>query len=206
MKYARRILVLCALLFLVSPAWAPAWGADAGVQPAAKVVTSGSVTPASAPAAAPVAEPKTDEPTTAAAAPAVATPDPEAGLSWWKMGLKHLMELVFLILGIMATALVRVMMKKYGFEEQSGKVNDVLMKAIGFAEQWAIKKAKMEGAAAPGGAQKMEMAVDFAKKLAVEYKLPDKGSDWWEHKLEGWLGIEKAKANAVATATNGTSS
>jgi len=119
-----------------------------------------------------------------------------ADLRWWQLGLKHLMELVFLVLGLMATALVRVMMKKYGFEEQSGKVNDVLMKAIGFAEQWAIKKAKMEGEAAPGGAQKMEMAVDFAKKLAVEYQIPDKGSDWWEHKLEGWLGIEKAKANA----------
>jgi len=186
MKSIFRGLVIALLLSVSLPAVA----LDSGAKPDVKVV-------------APEVAKTTDAavPVAATAAPEVAKVPPVAAptedLSWWKTGLKNVFELVFLILGIMATALVRVMMKKYGFEMQSGKVNDILTKAIGFAEQWSLKKLKMEGEAAPGGAKKMEMAVDFAKKLAVEYKLPNKGADWWEHKLEGWLGVDKAKAAAA---------
>ena len=190
MRTLTKLLTIIALLGLAVPAVA----VDSGAQPATKVTEpAGPPAPTTAPvvsAGEVTVEPSSD----GAEVKKEAAP---AELSWWKLALKHLMELVFLVLGLMAMALVRVMMKKYGFEEQSGKVNDVLMKAIGFAEQWSINKAKLEGEAAPGSAQKMEMAVDFAKKLADEYKLPKKGSDWWEHKLEGWLGIDKAKANAV---------
>ena len=186
-RLLRNVLMVLVLSISVS-----ASAADTGIKTDASVVAP---TASAATSAAPVVGTKP----AASETPAVEVPPATKAedLSWWKTGLKHAFELVFLVLGLMATALVRVMMKKYGFEEQSGKVNDVLTKAIGFAEQWSLKKMKMNGEAAPGGAKKMEMAVDFAKKLAEEYKLPDKGTDWWEHKLEGWLGVDKAKAAAA---------
>lgn len=126
----------------------------------------------------------------------------ENGKSWWQVGLRHLMELVFLVLGIVATAFVRVLMKKYGFEDHSAKVNDVLQKAAGYAEQWAIRQAKLDGRAARGGAEKMRVALQIAQEMAKDYKLPQKGSAWWETKLEGWLGTEKVKAKSAAAKSN----
>lgn len=114
----------------------------------------------------------------------------EGTQSWWEAGLAELMKLVFVILGIMAMALVRVLMKKFGFEEQSAKVNDLLTKAIGYAEQKALKASKLEEGKKTSGAEKMELAVNFAKNMAKEYNLPDKGTDWWEDKLESWLGTK----------------
>ena len=113
----------------------------------------------------------------------------EGTLPWWKFLLQNLMELMFLILTIMATAFVRVLMKKYGFESDSAKINDLLEKGSGFAEQWSIKKLKLDGEPVEG-AKKMEVALEFVQKMAKEYKLADKGSDWWEEKLESWLGVK----------------
>ena len=112
------------------------------------------------------------------------------GLSWWQVLLRHLMELVFTVLGIMATATVTVLFRKYGFEAQASKVNEVLDKATGFAEQWSVKKLKLEGKPAEGVA-KLEMAVKMAQALAKDYKLPARSSGWWEDRLESWLGSKK---------------
>lgn len=122
--------------------------------------------------------------------------EPAGQAAWWQLLIKHALELVFLVLGLMATALVRVLGKKYGFAEQTEKVNDVLIRATAFAEQAAIKLFKVDGKPVES-AKKMEIAVEFAEKLAKDYKLPAKGSDWWEEKLESWLGVEK-RANSKA--------
>lgn len=111
-------------------------------------------------------------------------------LSWWQVLLKHLMELVFTVLGIMATATVTVLFRKYGFESHAARVNEVLEKATGYAEQWAVKKMKFDKEPAESGA-KLEMAVKMAQSLAHEYKLPARGSGWWEDRLESWLGSKK---------------
>jgi hypothetical protein len=200
MKRSKLILFLGCLLLAVSlsvyaqPTSAPAPAAPvtkvatpapAPVAPAAKVAT---------PSPAPTAEPLPAAEPVPAAAPAAPPADPapvvkaEEGLSWWKLILKHLMDIVFSIVGIMIAVFVRVLMKKYGFESQSAQVNDVLMKAVGWAEQKSIKAAKLDGKPIES-AKKMEMAIEFAKTMAKEYKLPDKGADWWEEKLESWLGV-----------------
>jgi hypothetical protein len=106
-------------------------------------------------------------------------------------GLAELMKLGFLILSLMAAALVRVLMRKYGFDEHSAKVNDILMRATGYAEQKALSASKLEEGKKTPGAEKMELAVQFAQKLAKDYKVKDKGSAWWEEKLESWLGVQK---------------
>jgi hypothetical protein len=173
-----------------APAPAPAPKAAPKTEPATKVVNTGSVTVTGEPPADDKKEEaKADEKPAGDEKPAETKA--EESQEWWETGLAHLLKLVFLILGLMATALVRVLMKKYGFEEQSGKINDLLTKALGFAEQKALKASKLEEGKLTSGAEKMEMAIKFAQGLAKDYKLPEKGSDWWEDKLESWLGVQK---------------
>lgn len=146
-------------------------------------VTSAKVTvPATQPAsvAAPVA------PTEAPKATEASAPQLEA--KWWQVLLKHLLELIFAVLGILATGFVTVLLKKYGFEVQTGQVNDILERARGYAEQLSIKKLKLDGKPVPS-AEKMGLAIQFAQKLAEEYKIKDKGKEWWEGKLESWMGM-----------------
>lgn len=114
------------------------------------------------------------------------------GLNWWQLLLEHLMELVFTLLGLMGTALVTVLFKKYKFQDHTERVNDLLDRAVGFAEQKSKKAAKLEGDPI-GSAEKLEVAIQFAQSLAKEYKLPKKGKDWWEDKLEAWLGVTEKK-------------
>jgi type IV secretory pathway VirB10-like protein len=121
--------------------------------------------------------------------PAAAPVETKEEQKWWEYGLSELMKLGFLLLTLMATAFVRVLMKKYGFEEQSAKLNDLLMKAVGYAEQKAIKASQLEEGKKTSGAEKMALAVEFAQGLAKEYSLPEKGQDWWEDHLESWLGV-----------------
>jgi type IV secretory pathway VirB10-like protein len=150
--------------------------------------------PKEEPAAAPVPkeEPKEEtkpEEKKEEAKPEAAPVASEKEQSWWKYGLSELMKLGFLLLTLMATAFVRTLMKKYGFEEQSAKINDLLMRAVGYAEQKAIKASQLEEGKKTSGAEKMALAVEFAQGLAKEYSLPEKGQDWWEDRLESWLGV-----------------
>lgn len=109
---------------------------------------------------------------------------------WWKLLLRHGLELIFAIVGLLAAGFISVLLKKYGFSSYNEKVEDVLDKAIGFAEQKALKLAKLDGTI-PSGTNKMEMAVNFAVAMAKEYKLPEKSRDWWEDRVEAWLGVTK---------------
>lgn len=132
---------------------------------------------------------------TAAVTPAVvpvATPVVE--MPWWKVLIREGLELIFAILGIMATAFVTVLMRKYGFEDYSAKVNDALTRAIGYAEQKSAMALKLDKKPLDG-AEKLSLALDFIAEKAKEYKLPDKGREWWTKKVEGWLGAQKVTAS-----------
>jgi hypothetical protein len=134
-----------------------------------------------------VVEPKVEE--KKAEEPVVAPVEAE-GKGYAKVAIEHAIGLGFLLLTLLLSGLVKVLLTKFGFEAQNAKVQEVLQKGAGYAEQWAKKKAKVEGAAAPGGPEKMDKAVVFALDLAREYKLPEKGKDWWEGQLESWLGVK----------------
>jgi len=185
-------LILTTALSLTLPAMAQA----PTTQPAAAVIKTSVSAPAvktevpavktEAPAV------KTEAPATqpAVSATKTAEPTPEPTVSeWWKVLLKRLMELVFTILGIMATVLVTVLMKKYGFENYSSKVNDILLRGTAYAEQMSVKAAKLSGKPL-AGAEKMELALGFVTDMAKQYKLPDKGKEFWTKKVEGWLGVQ----------------
>lgn len=129
---------------------------------------------------------------TAAPAPAVAVPAPATApeMTWWKVLIRYGLELIFTILGIMATAFVTVLMRKYGFEDYTAKVNDLLDRGTGYAEQKSLNALKLNGKPL-GSAEKLALALELIGEKAKEYKLPDKGKEWWEKKVEGWLGSSK---------------
>lgn len=190
MRTMTKSILLVAMLGLVLPAYA-----QTKVEPKAtptKVEVKAPVTKIEAKA--PVAEPQpavkeeVKAPVVAAAeaVPVVAQPV-AVEMPLWKVVLRYGLELVFTILGIMATAFVTVLMKKYGFETYAAKVNDVLERGIGYAEQMSLKALKLNGKPL-GGAEKLELALQFIAEQAKQYKLPDKGKEWWTKKVEGWLG------------------
>jgi hypothetical protein len=152
--------------------------------PASAPATKVAPTPAADPVAEPVVktEGKVEE-------KAVAE-EPKEEMGYGAVAIKHAMDLGFLLLSLLLSGLVGVLLKKFGFQAQNEKVQAALEKGVAFAEQWAKKKAKVDGEAKPGGPDKMDQAIDFAMGLATEYKLPKKGKDWWEGQLESWLGVK----------------
>jgi hypothetical protein len=126
------------------------------------------------------------------AAPAIlpAIEQPAQINEWWKVLVNHLLELIFGILGIVATGTAAALMKKFGFETYSAKIEEIISSAIGLAEQKSAQKLKVAGTPM-GNAEKLEIAMKFAEAKAKEYKIPEKGKDWWETKIESWLGIQK---------------
>ena len=138
-----------------------------------------------------VAPIKVEAPVKAVIAPVVPVVKEEIGMGG--VVLRSIIEGLFGLVLIMISALIRVVMKKFGFEAEASKVNDIVSKAISFAEQKSLTALKVSGAPMKS-AEKMELAIKFAKSIAEDYKLPQKGSDWWENKVESWLGAGKKAA------------
>ena len=112
---------------------------------------------------------------------------------------------VFSILGLALTALITVLARKYHFESSTGKINDLLFRATGFAEQWAQKQVKA-GEPKPSHKEIMNVAKDFATDFAKDNKVKIRSTAWLEDQLEAWLGMEKnggkaTKAKAAAEAS-----
>jgi len=178
------LLVLAIALAIGAPTWAQDTKSTAKVEvkvPATQpvVVTAPKVTVTAQPVvAAPVA---------------VAVPE----LPWWKVLIRYGLELVFTILGLLASVFVTVLMKKYGFENYAAKVNDILLRGTGYAEQKSLQALKLNGKPL-ASTEKLVLALDFVAEKAKEYKLPDKGKEWWTKKVEGWLGAQNM-SNGTAT-------
>jgi len=150
----------------------------------AKAVVAASQPSAVVPAAQPVVV------APAAPQPAAVPLDPTLAAPWWKVLLRYGLELIFTILGLLASVFVTVLMKKYGFEDYTARINELLTKSIGFAEQKSSQALKLNGQPL-GSAEKLALALELIAEKAKEYKLPDKGKEWWTKKVEGWLGSQK---------------
>ena len=152
-------------------------------------------TPASQPTVAP-------KPTIPAAIVTASTTTTEE-MPWWKVLIRYSLELAFTLLGLLASVFVTVLMRKYGFEDYSAKINSVLIQGIGLAEEKSFQALKLNGKPL-GSAEKLAVALDFIADKAKEYKLSDKGKVWWTKKVEGWLGAnrESTTTTAVAATTN----
>ena len=153
---------------------------DAKAPAAAASQPAAATAPAAQPAAAP-ADPKPE-----------VKPAPEKKeltQEWWQLALSELIKLIFLVLGTAATGFVLVLSRKYKFGLEREQIADIVGKATSFAEQKAIKAAKLDGKPT-AAAEKMDIALSFAKSMALKYKLKDKGEAFWEDQLESWLGVE----------------
>ena len=106
-------------------------------------------------------------------------------------------KLVFGLVGILLAILITVLGKKYKFEAEAAKVNEILKFGSGYAEQLSLKKLKLDGKPNEAG-QKMKDALGMALKLAESYGLKEKGEAYWESLLEGWLGVQKVAVTAEA--------
>jgi len=179
----KRIVQCLAVLMFLSVAL-PAYSQPVASQPAPTVTVTKTAAPAPVPVKVEPAKAAASQPV---AAPAASAP---AEVSIGKAALDYGLQLLGIIVLALLGGLARVLMKKYGLEAQSALVNDILEKAVGYAEQTAHKKLKLDGKPTPS-AEKMKLAIDFAGKMAQEYKIKDKGAGWWEDKLEGWLGTKK---------------
>lgn len=182
----RLILVSVLAMFIAAPAWGQPASEPKTKTPVTKVEVKKEESATTPVAKTTEVEEKAIEPV--AVAPAVPKTDDD-GMGYGGLAIQYAMKLGFFVVSLLLAVFIRVLMKKFGFEDQANKVDDVLKRAAGFAEQWALKKAKVDGEAKPGGPEKMKEAICFAVKLAQEYKLPKKGEDWWEEKLESWLGV-----------------
>lgn len=74
--------------------------------------------------------------------------------------------------------------KKYGLESSllaGDKLDGVLQKAVGYAEEWALGKAKTDPSKMPAGADKLSKALEFAKaemdRLGLEQMAEQKIQD-----------------------------
>lgn len=194
MKRISQFLAVLAFLSFAVPTYAQQ-PAPVPAKAPVVTVTKAPAAPVAAPAApvaavpAPTALPAAPK-VAPASQPAVVAPAASGEVGVGKMLLKYAIDLFLLIALAMVSVLVKVLAKKFGFEAQTQMINDVLLKATGYAEQMAVKKLKLDGKPTPS-AEKMKLALDFAVKMAQEYKLGQKGAAWWEDKLEGWLGTKK---------------
>lgn len=143
-------------------------------------------------------QPTTADPSTAQPVAGNANqPAKEVGVV--KTGLKYLVEGLFALVLTLLSGLVTVLMRKWGLESQANRVNELLDHAVNFAKQKAIGAMKAEGKLTPN-AEKMKMAIEFAQKMAKDYKLKDKGASWWEERLESWIGKRKSEREKEGTA------
>lgn len=189
MKRMSQLLAVLMLVSFVAPSFAQPAPASAPVVTVARAPVAA---PASAKAAvaAPVKAAVAVPAPLPASQPAVVAPGAPGEASMTQVILKYVLDLFLLVVLALVSVLVKVLAKKYGFEAQAAMINDVLTKATGYAEQMASKKLKLDGKPTES-AEKMKLALDFATKMAAEYKLGQKGAAWWEDKLEGWLGTKK---------------
>jgi len=186
--------LLLAMPALAQPTPEPA--AKAPVTKAAPVAKAAPATPPApaapvAPAVAPKDDTKAEATKDAPAAPEAAetVKAAEEGMGYGAVAANHAIKLGFTLLSLLLSGLVFVLLKKFGFESQNAKIQSALEEGRAYAEQWSLKKAKLDGEPKPGGAAKMDQAISVAMSAAKEYKLPDKAKDWWETRLESWLNV-----------------
>lgn len=110
--------------------------------------------------------------------------------TWKQITLRNVVELLFALLSMIAIAVANALLKKYKFETYTAQVDDIIKKAVGYAEQQAALKLKYQDIAVKPE-DKLQIAIEFAEELAKKYKVKDKSQEWIEKQIESWLGLSK---------------
>jgi len=125
--------------------------------------------------------------TTKPAAPAQA-----AGQQWWQTLLVTVIEVALAIFIPVLGVLVYSLLNRWGISVEKEQVDKIATQAMQFADQKAKVLLKHEGKRTPG-AEKAKIALDFAKKLADEYKLTEKARDALAYHIEAAVAKKKAE-------------
>jgi len=110
----------------------------------------------------------------------------------WQVILQHLMEIVVALGVPVLLILLKTYLKKKGIEADMGTLNELLSKAVGFAEQMG-KKALKDGAEQTDNAQKLDWALSKGRELAEANKLDQWVVDKLESLIEAKLGEQNGK-------------
>ena len=110
----------------------------------------------------------------------------------WQVILIHLMEIIVALGVPVGLLLLRTYLKKKGIEADMSTLNDLLGKAIGFAEQKA-KNALKDGKEQTPNAQKLDWAVTKGRELAEANKLDQWVIDKLEDLIESKIGEQNGK-------------
>lgn len=109
---------------------------------------------------------------------------------WWMLLLDHLLEAVVIIAVPVVSTLVVTLLNRWGLKVELEKIDAIVTKAVGFAEQKA-KKALRDGLPRTASADKLDVALNFARDLSAKYKLSQKAIDKLSDLIEAKLGEEK---------------
>lgn len=123
--------------------------------------------------------------TVPAMADATAAPSP------WAPLLDQLVALIGSILGVVLTGLAGLAYKKLGLTLTSDKqalYDRAIYTAIGYAEEWAHKEAKVLSGKLPTSNAKLDKAVAYAADLIQQYGLDKKAEYWIKDQLHATLG------------------
>jgi len=137
------------------------------------------------------------------AVPAVAhAQEGDSSQSWWEFLLSHLVELAAAILTPVLTLLA---LKGYAWLSQKlrlerneaveAQLRAILERAIGVAEEKA-HKALDRGDQVPRSDEKLQTAITLARKWIEEAGLPKLATAELEQRIEAWLGVKRAEADA----------
>jgi hypothetical protein len=117
--------------------------------------------------------------------------------------LDHLLTVVVsVVVPILATVLIRYLQKKTNVQLDAAKeaeLHNVLMHAIGYAEEWARKKVTTTGEK-PAGAVKLEEALKWAEEEAARRGLDKMAKERLEALLLAKLGLTRDQAEAPTPA------
>lgn len=107
--------------------------------------------------------------------------------TWWQALLVNVVEVATAILIPVLGTLAVVVARRFGFKIEQDQAEKIAAQAVGYAEQKA-KSALKDGNAKSTGAERMDMAVRFARQTAARYKLSSRATDKLSDLIEAELG------------------
>jgi|GEM_PF-3745620 len=117
---------------------------------------------------------------------------------WWQALIVDLMQIFVAIAVPVLSTLAVVLARRWKLNLEFDKVNAIALKAAGWAEQKAYKALK-EGQPQTSSAEKLDMALEFAKELTTKYGLSAKATEKLQDLIEAGLGEQKVSGTGDGT-------
>lgn len=102
--------------------------------------------------------------------------------AWWQALLVFVIEFALAVGVPVIVILITLLLRRWGINVEQDQVKNIAEQAADFAEKKAKAALKADGKKTPG-AEKMLLALNFAKDLADQYKLSEKATK----KMQGMI-------------------